>query len=166
MHVYLVRHAIAFAPDPNKWPDDRERPLTPNGEKKFRRAVRGLASLVPAVDVVLSSPLTRAWQTAEILQAKADWPQPLRFEALEPGRSPAEVLDGLQPHAGAASIALVGHEPSLHELASYFLGGDPNNVQLVMRNGGVAGLVFEHSPLPGSAALEWLLLPRILRSLG
>jgi phosphohistidine phosphatase len=164
MHVYLVRHAIAYQPDPTAWPDDRERPLTPQGEKKFRRAVRGLATLVKGVDVVLSSPLTRAWQTAEILQ-KAGWPAPLRFEPLEPGRDPAEILEALQPHAAASSVALVGHEPALHELASYLLTADANSARLVMRKGGVASLIFDHDLRAGGADLEWLLRPRVLRDL-
>ena len=95
MYVYLVRHAIAFEPDSSAWPDDRERPLTPAGQKRFRRAARGLRTLVPSVDLMLSSPLTRAWQTAEVLQQVARWPAPTRFEPLEPGRAPEEVLEAL-----------------------------------------------------------------------
>jgi phosphohistidine phosphatase len=165
MDVFLVRHAIAFNPDAAAWPDDRDRPLTPVGEKKFRRAAKGLRELVPRVDVVLSSPLTRAWQTAEILQAKAHWPAPVRADALEPGRPAAEVLETLQPHASVASLALVGHEPSLHELASYLLAVEPGAVRLTMKKGGVARLVFADAIRAGSADLEWLLAPRVLRAL-
>lgn len=53
-------HASAFEADAETWPDDGERPLTPDGAKRFLRAARGLRELVPAVDTVLSSPLTRA----------------------------------------------------------------------------------------------------------
>ena len=41
MDLYLVRHAIAFNPDPTQWPDDSQRPLTPEGQKRFKRAARG-----------------------------------------------------------------------------------------------------------------------------
>jgi phosphohistidine phosphatase len=163
MYVYLVRHAIAFEPDPEAWPDDRERPLTPAGEKRFRRVARGLSTLVKNVDLVLSSPLTRAWQTAEILEKRAGWPAPTRFEALEPGRSPAEVFDGLQPHASATAVALVGHEPSLHELAAYLLSSDANRTRLVMKKGGAACLIFQSGVQAGEAELEWLVPPRFLR---
>ncbi len=165
MHVYLVRHAIAYAADSAAWPDDRERPLTADGEKKFRRASRGLRELVPSVDVVLSSPLVRAWQTAEILRSHAGWPAPLRFDPLEPGRPPAEVADALQPHAGLQSLALVGHEPSLHELASYLLSGEPSSVRLTMKKGGVARLAFPDSLRAAAAELDWLLAPGLLRAL-
>jgi phosphohistidine phosphatase len=165
MQLYLVRHAIAAAHDPVAWPDDRDRPLTPQGMKKFRRAARGLAELVPTVDALLSSPLVRAWQTAVILQEQAGWPEPTRFEQLEPGRPPAEVLEALQPHANLASVALVGHEPSLHELASFLLGDDPNTLRLTLKKGGTACLVFAETPRPGGADLLWLLQPRVLRTL-
>jgi phosphohistidine phosphatase len=165
MQLYLVRHAIAAAHDPVAWPDDRDRPLTPQGMKKFRRAARGLAELVPTVDALLSSPLVRAWQTAVILQQKAGWPEPTRFEQLEPDRPPSDVLEALQPHASLAAVALVGHEPGLHELASFLLSGDPNTLRLGFKKGGVACLVFAETPRPGGAELTWLLAPRVLRAL-
>ena len=165
MDVYLVRHAIAFDPDVAAWPDDRDRPLTPGGEKKLRRAARGLRELVPRVDVLLSSPLTRAWQTAQILHAKAAWPAPVRFDELEPGRQPADVVEALQPHSGMQSLALVGHEPSLHELAAYLLSGDPTSIRLTMKKGGVAYLSFPNPLQAAGAELEWLLSPRLLRNL-
>jgi phosphohistidine phosphatase len=165
MYLYLVRHAIAFDPDPAQWPDDRDRPLTPDGEKRFRRAARGLRELVPSVDVVLSSPLLRAWQTAAILSGKAGWPEAQRFDALEPGTPPVEIVDALQPHASVSSLALVGHEPSLHELAAYLLCGDAATPQLVMRKGGVASLVFDDAPRAGGGSLDWLVRPGILRQL-
>ena len=67
MDLYLVRHGVAYDPDPAQWPDDKDRPLTQDGEKRFRRAARGLRELVPTVSVVLSSRWVRAWRTAELL---------------------------------------------------------------------------------------------------
>jgi phosphohistidine phosphatase len=165
MDLYLVRHGIAFVADPERWPDDRDRPLTPDGEKRFRRAARGLAKLVPKVDVVLSSPWVRAWRTAELLENEAGWPAPVPCDALESGRAPAEVLQALQPHAAARAVALVGHEPSMHQLASYLLTADTSHVQMVFKKGGVAKLQLDATLRPGSAVLLWLLPPRILRTL-
>ncbi len=165
MDLYVVRHAIAFDPDPEQWPDDRERPLTAQGEKKFRRAARGLTELVPSVDVLLSSPLVRAWQTAEILEKKAGWLAPRRFEQLEPGCPPMETVAALQPHASAGSVALVGHEPGLNELISYLLTGEPGRVRLEMKKGGVACLSVDGALEAGAATLRWLLAPGLLRSI-
>ena len=74
MELYLVRHAVAEARDAEQWPDDGLRPLTADGEAKFRKAARGLHRLAPTVDAVVASPFTRAWRTAELLQEEAGWP--------------------------------------------------------------------------------------------
>jgi phosphohistidine phosphatase len=165
MDLYLVRHGVAFDQDATRWPDDRDRPLTPEGEKRFRSAARGLATLVPRVDVVLSSPWARAWRTAELLEKEAGWPAPQPAEALESGRPQAEVLQALQGHPSASAVALVGHEPSLHELASYLLTADTSHVQIEFKKGGVAYLDMPADLRPGSARLRWLLQPKVLRAL-
>jgi phosphohistidine phosphatase len=165
MDLYLVRHAVAFDPDETQWPDDSDRPLTPEGEKRFRRAARGLTELMPSVDVVLSSRYVRAWRTAELLEKEASWPKPIACEPLEVGHAPAEVLQALQTYASSASVALVGHEPSMHELASYLLTADMGHVQLEFRKGGVARLELPEGLRPGSARLRWLLSARILRAI-
>jgi phosphohistidine phosphatase len=164
--LYLVRHAVAFNPDESQWPDDRQRPLTPDGEKRFRRAARGLRRLVPKIEVVLSSPWVRAWRTAELLQKEARWPKAIECEALESGRAPAEVLQALQAYTERASVALVGHEPSLHELASYLLTADTSHAQIEFRKGGLARLELADGLRPGAARLRWLLSPKVLRAVG
>jgi phosphohistidine phosphatase len=164
MDLYLVRHGVAYEADVTRWPDDRGRPLTPDGEKRFRRAASGLAAFVPSVDVVLSSSLNRAWRTAELLESDAKWPKPVVCEALEPGGSPAGVLQALQVHTGAKSVALVGHEPSMHELVSYLLTADTTHAQVEFRKGGVARLDLSDGLRPGTARLVWLLVPKILRA--
>ena len=165
MNLYLIRHAVAFDPDPATWPDDRDRPLTRKGKKKFRKAVRGLEELVPRVDVLLSSPLVRAWRTAELLHDKAGWPEPVRFDALEPGKPVADIVDALQPHASARSVALVGHEPTIHELVSYLLSGDPDALKIDLKKGGLACLDLPDGIRARAATLDWSMPPRALRAL-
>lgn len=165
MRLYLIRHAIAFDRDPALWPDDRDRPLTPEGKKKFRRAALGLLDLAPAVDVLLSSGLTRAWQTAQILARQAGWPVPLPCPALERAHAAAEVVAALQPYAAAESVALVGHEPALHELASYLLTGDGSRVLLEIKKGGALCFQLAGGAQVGAATVSWLVTPRVLRAL-
>src|SRR3954468_17149609 len=93
MDVYLVRHAIAATRDSAQWPDDSERPLTSEGEARFRKAARGLRRVAARVDVVLASPYVRAWQTAEILERAAGWPAPERAPELEAMRSTADAVE-------------------------------------------------------------------------
>jgi phosphohistidine phosphatase len=162
MDLYLVRHANAGVADPSQWPDDRDRPLTPKGTKRFKKVARELGELVSSVDVVLSSRFVRAWQTAQVLSTEAGWPEPLACEALESGRSPAEVLQALQAHTSAAAVALVGHEPNMHELVSYLLTADTTHAQVEFKKGGAARVSLDESLRPGSARLVWLLAPKVL----
>ena len=68
MNLYIVRHAVAHKRDAELWPDDAKRPLTPEGEERFRRAAGVILRLVPEIELVLSSPFVRAWRTAELLE--------------------------------------------------------------------------------------------------
>jgi phosphohistidine phosphatase len=165
MQIYLVRHAIAAQRDPEQWPDDRDRPLTSKGEQRFRKAARGLQKLVSTVDLAFSSPLERAWRTAVILNEEAGWPEPAAWSQLEPDRAPQQVVLALTPHLTVGSVALVGHEPGLSDLASYLLAGPGKRVDIQMKKGGAASLLVDGAPQAGSAWLEWLLTPAVLRSL-
>ena len=165
MYLYLVRHAVAHGRDPERWPDDSRRPLTPEGEEDFRGAARGLARVAPEVDALLSSPYERAWRTAEILAELTGLPAPKAFPALEPDLPPHKVVLALETYAGTGSVALVGHRPGLHELAVYLLTGDAEGADMKIKKGGVVCIEFEGGPRPGAGKLRWLFTPKVLRSL-
>jgi phosphohistidine phosphatase len=165
MELYLVRHGVAFNRDPAEWPDDSERPLTPEGEARFRKAARGLRRVVPTVDIVLSSPFPRAWRTAELLEKEAGWPAPEPSHNLEAGRSPVECIEAIRPHLSTSSLALVGHEPNLSELASTLLTGNATRLALDMKKGGLASLQLDDGLRRGTAVLRWVLTPKVLRAL-
>ncbi len=127
---------------------------------------RGLGRIIAGVDAHLSSPYSRAWRTAELLEAETDWPEPAALPALEPEIPPDKVVLALQTYADTESVALVGHRPCLHELASYLLSGDGDLLDVGLKKGGVMCLRFDDAggpPDPGSARLRWLLTPKILR---
>ena len=165
MDLYVVRHAVAHKRDAEHWPDDSRRPLTPEGEQKFREAAGGLLRVVPEVEVVLSSPFERAWRTARIL-AESGWPAPAACEELEPDYPPHKLVPVLERHAGAGSVAVVGHRPGLHELASYLLTGDAEGAEITIKKGGIVCLRSDGTPVPGAASLRWALTPKILRARG
>ncbi len=127
---------------------------------RFRPAARGLAKVVPNVERVLSSPWTRAWQTAEILQAEIGWPTPQRCPEVSGDRSPVEAV-GLLADIEAASLAFVGHEPHLSSLASQLLTGDPGLAAFDLKKGGAIPLELDDY----SAVLRWSVSPKILRRL-
>lgn len=163
MEIYLIRHAVAFPRDAGRWPDDARRPLTPRGEEYFRAAARGIGEVASRVDALLSSPFDRAWRTAEILAEETAWPAPEYFPALEPEIPPEKVLIALETYAGAETVALVGHRPGLHELASYLLTGDAHGAETKIKKGGMVSLIFDGPPAPGTATLGRLLSPKDLR---
>jgi phosphohistidine phosphatase len=165
MDLYLIRHAIAGDPDAASWPDDRARPLTQAGVKRFRSATRGLHRIVPQVDLLLSSGYARAWQSAEILTKLAGWPSPVALPALEPDRSAEEVLAGLVEHAGANRIALVGHEPTLHQLVALLLAGPESTAEVSFKKGGAACVEIVDGLHAGGGRLRWLVPPKLLRML-
>src|SRR5215210_6093410 len=165
MFLYLVRHAVAHKRDSERWPDDSERPLTPEGEEEFVGAARGLARVVPGVGVLLSSPYERAWRTAEILTHHAGWPEPQDLPALEPEVAPEKATLALETYAERQSIALIGHRPCLHELAVYLLTGDATGADMKIKKGGVVCIEFEDAPEAGAGTLRWLFTPRVLRTL-
>jgi phosphohistidine phosphatase len=168
VELLLVRHAIAFNRDPDQWANDGERPLTPQGEARFRKAARGLARLWPSIELVLSSPYVRAWRTAEILAEEAGWPGPEPCQELEAERRPSDamrVLRRAQSNPNPASLALVGHEPHLSELASFLLTGAQSRLFIEMKKGGVACLAFDERPAPGKGFLRWVATPKMLRAI-
>lgn len=164
MDLLLVRHAAAHDRDPDHWPDDSLRPLTPEGEDSFRRCLPALALLVPRVDALLSSPFERAWRTAEILAELEGWPDPKPSTPLEPTLPPGKAARTLEAYEGADHVAMVGHRPCLHELASYLLTGATES-DVTIKKGGVVCLRFNGPIQPGAGQLRWLATPKILRAM-
>jgi phosphohistidine phosphatase len=166
MNLLLIRHGIAedrfeFARENG---NDDERPLTEKGVARMRAGAEGLVRLVPALDVLASSPLTRARQTADIVQKVYGKPRPMIVDALYPGREPEEVADWLGFLPADATVAAVGHEPDLSELVGWLATGERHGF-VEMKKGGACLLEIAGSPGACSARIEWLLTPRQLRLL-
>src|SRR5262249_16001124 len=112
MLLYLVRHGPAGERDPDPWPADPRPPLPTSRMADMKKGAQGLQHLASDVDIVLSSPSLRAWQTAEILHEEGGWPKPKPAEVLRVG-PPGAVLATLAQYEGRQLIAVVGHEPYL-----------------------------------------------------
>lgn len=163
--IVLVRHAVAEPHDSERWPDDALRPLTPDGLERFRAVARGLRRIEVEVDAVLASPYARAWATGEILHEETGWPSPERCPALEPSRPPSAVIDAVRTRS-EVTLALVGHQPQLSELAALALAGSERSMRLELEKGGAMCLRFGGDRDAGAAALRWSVSPRFLRALG
>jgi phosphohistidine phosphatase len=160
--LYLVRHGLAEERG-DAWPDDAKRPLTDEGISKMRKSVRGLARLGVSVDVVLTSPLVRARQTAEIVAAGLS-PRPslVTIDSLAPEGTYASVIADLEKHAKKTRIALVGHEPNIGELAARLIG---SRHAIEFRKGAVCRIDVEALPPSGPGDLRWLLTLKIMREI-
>jgi phosphohistidine phosphatase len=156
--VVLVRHAIAEERRPGL--RDAARRLTPEGRDKLEQAARGLKRLGVVPDRILTSPLVRAAETAEVLaEVLAPDLRPETFGPLAPGQAPQEVRDALPEDA--RTVVLVGHEPDLGELASWLLTGSTDGMRLPFRKAGAAAIELEE----GEGTLRWMLAPKQLRAL-
>lgn len=160
MRVILFRHAPAEARDPERWPDDDERPLTARGVQRARRAARGIAKLERGITCVLSSPAARARATADVLAAVLGGDLAVEDHAsLAPGGSWRATLKRLAHESPESVVVLVGHEPDLGRLAGVLLFGAPT--ALPLKKAGAGSLELDR-PTPGGGHLRWWLPPRAL----
>ena len=163
MELLVVRHAIAFERDAQRWPDDGERPLSPKGIARARKAAAGLKRITEPPTRVLTSPLVRTRQTAEILSRFAGWPKAAPCVQLRPGTAPERLFAFL---AGAEEprIGIVGHQPDLSRLVAACLPGGAGSTAVEFRKMSVALLAFPGAACAAQGELLWLLPPRILRA--
>ena len=165
MRLLVVRHAIAEDRETfgATGRDDASRPLTDGGKRKMNRAARGLRHLVPTIDALVASPLTRAQETAEIIREAYNLDRVETAAELEPDRPLGDVLAGLARYSGEL-VTVVGHEPQLSRLVTYLVAGvDRSGVEL--KKGGACLLEFDGRLRAGGGELLWALRPANLRDL-
>jgi phosphohistidine phosphatase len=166
VRLLIIRHGPAG--DREKWAaegrDDRLRPLTREGKLEMQEVAAGLARLVPTIDVFVTSPLVRAAESAAIVSSSHK-SKIVTLDLLAPGHEPDGVLRWLADQRPAQTVALVGHEPDLGQLAGYLLTKQPTSF-IDLKKGGACLLDLNDPPKPGRGTLKWLLTPRTLRMLG
>ena len=160
MLLLLIRHAQAAEQSPTDYPDDRLRPLVPKGRKTQRRISRELRRRKLIPDRVLSSPWKRAWQTARIVVEETGLPRRAREECLALAEAPelAALAGAIGATAADETIALVGHEPWMSELAGLLLTGSPAGLSVDFAKSGVMGI---DAPAlePRAGSLRFFLVP-------
>lgn len=163
LELYLIRHGLAAERGPD-YPDDSKRPLTSRGMSTLRREAKALNELEITFDLIITSPLVRTRQTADILSEVLNGKPPVATsDALAPAGTPAAVLHELGKHHRKAKIALVGHEPNIGELAARLIGA---RSALDFKKGAICRIDFDVFPPRGRGDLKWFLPPRILRKMG
>jgi phosphohistidine phosphatase len=165
MKLIILRHAIAV-PHGTPGVAEDDRPLTEEGIEKMRKAARGLKAIGPVPDVVLTSPLPRARQTAELAVEPYSKRRPSieMLPALAPDGNRPEVYRALDLRQELECVMLVGHQPSLGEIAGEIAWGSPQHY-VELKKGGACIIDIERTRPTPTGAMIWLLTPSLLRSL-
>lgn len=165
MHLYLVRHGMAE--DRLKFvlksKDDNQRPLTIKGKKKFKKLAPLFKELIGPLDLIVSSPLLRAEQTAEIISEFYPQVNFKTSKALIPTAQANEGLKWLDGNLKTKNcrIMIVGHEPYLSSLASWLLFGDTQS-RIIIKKGGCVAIEIKGRIGPATGVLKWAVTPKVM----
>ena len=162
MQLYIVRHGIAIDREDPKSPPEAERYLTEEGIERTTQVANGIAALGAHADLMVSSPLVRAMQTAAIFAKALDYPeQKIRqSESLLPGAAPAAFLRELVREKDVSSVFCFGHAPHLDGLLTASVGAQRHITS--MKKAGVAFVELKRVS-PPNGRLVWLVTPKLFR---
>lgn len=167
MELYLIRHGIAE--ERGEYRQDEERPLTETGQEKTKKVAQRLLEIGIHFDLILSSPLVRAQQTAEILKEVGLSEKILRFPDLKPGGKLENWVNWWQESGynnDHNKLALVGHQPDLGNWTELLVWGKVAS-KLIVKKAGVIGLKLPLKITPlGNSELFLLTAPKWLVSEG
>jgi phosphohistidine phosphatase len=153
MNIYLIRHGDSEKISTNK--KDTERKLTPDGEKKLKIAAEGWKLLVPQFSHIISSPVSRALQTAEIIaQAYKFTGNIITDKRLISGNKTEGVID-LANEIMGHDMAFVGHEPDFSEHVSHLISN--SGAKIDFKKGMIAKIAFEGRAKMSRGVLEFLI---------
>jgi phosphohistidine phosphatase len=166
MDLYVIRHAIAHPLGRKNDFTDEKRALTSEGRERMSEAARGLKRLGVEFDLILTSPLVRAVETAEIIAdalglSKNEVEQ---TNHLAPSGSADELFTDIKHRTGIESIALVGHQPDLGILVSKIVQGN-GALSVQLKKGSVCCINVMETVPTFRGELLWLLPPKHLRLL-
>ncbi len=161
MVIYFLRHASAGQKQFSNPINDAKRPIDKVGEVQSHDVGRAMAHMGVTPVVIISSPLTRAVQTANIVAQELGYEEKLVLdEALRPEATFEQFKVLLNRHKDKRSIMLVGHDPSMTEFVNRVLSGGAPLAAIEMKKGGVAKVEKE---LRRQAILRWLITPKVVQ---
>jgi phosphohistidine phosphatase len=164
MMLYILRHAAAE--EAASGGDDGARKLTERSKEKMRGAATGLRAMGLKFDAILTSPLARATETAELVASAYDnSPPPQVLPALATGIAAADPVSALRAFAKLEHVMIVGHEPQLTAIASILLTGASDVAHFKLKTGGCIALDLPARFERGGGELRWMLTHRQLRQM-
>ncbi len=168
MRLYILRHGIAAERDLSKFPDDSLRPLTGEGFKKTRAAARGMRSLRINLDLLITSPLVRAKQTASVVaeELRVDPGRIRESVALQPEAEPTDILRELADAPPLDAVMVVGHEPHVSSLLARVVSGGERLMRVTFKKAALAMVEFDPHAPRSRGELGFFLQPKQLRMIG
>ncbi len=155
MLIDILRHAIAEDRRPNLPDADRE--LTADGREKLKAVLSRAGKSKVKPSVILSSPLVRAVQTAEMAASALKCKRLIQVKTLIPGTAAEETWNEISKFSDADEVMVVGHEPHLGRFAAFLLGTP--SLAIDFKKAGLMQLSREGE----HTTLEWYLVPRLCR---
>jgi phosphohistidine phosphatase len=161
MKLLVIRHGIAMDKDEfgESGESDNLRPLTKEGRREMKDVAKWLRKKVKDIDILATSPLVRARETAEIVGKEFGIEEPEITEALVPDKSLEDFEQWCALYADKDIVAVVGHEPHLSSLVTWLISGNRES-RIELKKGGACLIDFEAGAQHNSGYLTWLLTPR------
>jgi phosphohistidine phosphatase len=161
MLLYLLRHGIAAPRGAKPYPND-DRPLTEEGIEKMSKSADGIIHVVDDVDIILTSPLVRAAETARIVAKALHGESKLQVcNELAPGNSLHHLLIYMAKFKKLKSVMMIGHDPDLSYFASALLG--KKTLIIEFKKGSLCCIEVTTIPSRRDGTLLWHLTPKQLR---
>jgi len=163
MRIYFMRHGIATKNGPAM--PDIKRPLASEGREKTKKAAYGLKALKVRPKLILTSPLLRAEQTAEIVSLILGVRGGLKAcDALRPGGNPENIFVEIKDCGKSEECVLIGHEPDLSSLISRLISGN-GSLNIHLKKSGVCCVDVEKITPTPRGTLLWMATPKQLRKI-
>lgn len=158
LELYIIRHGLAGQCLEDKMMDE-ERPLKKKGKEQLKEIAKGLEKHNICFDIVLTSPLLRAKQSAEIINSHCGKNKGVtETNHLKPGASYINLIKFLNKLKNKNKVAIVGHEPFLSGFASYCLSKSKTSF-INLKKGGIIKLETDKMIKPGHCIMSWLTEP-------
>jgi phosphohistidine phosphatase len=158
VELYLLRHGIAEDRSPSGRDPDRR--LTEEGREKLHRVLKRAAAAGVEPSLIISSPYTRAVETAEVAASELKYKgEILRAATLVPDSSPPSVWGEIREHREESSILLAGHEPLFSATVAWLLGSSHEMVEF--RKAGLVRIDIHGFGAVPRGILQWMLTPKI-----
>jgi phosphohistidine phosphatase len=162
-NLYFLRHAIAVPHGTQGYPND-DRPLTEEGIEKMKKAAKGIKNIVDKFDLVLTSPLKRANETAILAAHEMGCEDKIEVtKMLLPGCTLKNLMLHLSKYDNKENILLVGHEPDFSSMVSSLI--DSSYPTVLFKKGAMCMVEIDNIPPKKPGQLVWLLQPKLLRTL-